>query len=85
MILSISVQCIIIFDSGYFCRSASDPWLSKHRIEPEVKYVLGQKVAGVVLGLGGRDREFSQICLLGPALPLVILMALYKSFHFSSS
>lgn len=37
---------------------------------------------GNVLGLGGGggDREFSQICFPGPALSLIIIMALHKSF-----
>lgn len=36
-------------------------------------------------GKGGRGREFSQICVLGPALPLIIIMALHKPFSVSSS
>lgn len=40
---------------------------------------------GLEVGEGGRAREFSQMCVLGPALPLIIIMALHKSFSLSSS
>lgn len=42
-------------------------------------------VGGMELGEGGRDREFSQMCVLGPVLTLTITMALHKSFSVSSS
>lgn len=35
---------------------------------------------GVLLAWRGRDKEFGQMCFLGPALSLIIIVALHKSF-----
>lgn len=40
---------------------------------------------GVFLGWRRRDKEFGQMCFLGPALSLMIIMALHKSLYLSSS
>lgn len=37
-----------------------------------------------MLGVGDRIRKLSQMYFIGTFLPLIVIRALYKSFHFSS-